>query len=673
MEIDALSKTITELGLIVVDFDAAACRWQLSDLDLASARRLAEEADDRAATTPVLPDSHCETTIGRCIAAVVRDRDVLFGGRATATASRVKELAISELHADLARLAHVKARNLETHRSLRQLRDRVERSVGWDAFEQELHRAQRIEADVRRRCEEAYEAEAAQRRRVKARRAGSPPTAAQVAFDSWRKVGFSIELTSTLGGAVSGLDAVSARLRDVEASLDQVLLFVAQIDAALQRLAAFDLRLTRESAVIRNHVESLDYLVESRLSAMARQAVDEEIEAPFVLARSIFVDCNGPSPELHEIDQRLVSIWRREFGGSASVRERLELARAAEKFMLDRFASLFDGAIDVSIGQLSGASDDWTNCDIDVSEYGPVDVKHARYQFGRGAWSHLLVKRAKRNNANQCVRIAGVMTMVDGSGTAGSGSSPMLWIGDGNAYEIPGLARVVATSIEYRPGADGRLFPPWAFEYPSRLYEKRRKVLRDVEARLKRWGVHRIPASLGVLLDGPFDVSGSPEIAAEVDAFRAMARRVGDLTRPAIFLHVYQRLCDSLRGGYAFPASALRQALFHDGDVRIPCALLDPLGCIADAIALCERASAYCDRRQLGRYSKFVMRGPNILQAECTDAVHGGARARTHTLFAYCGECHREPLVIGEDRLCHECGYLKCSQCGYRPGSCEFC
>ena len=64
-------------------------------------------------------------------------------------------------------------------------------------------------------------------------------------------------------------------------------------------------------------------------------------------------------------------------------------------------------------------------------------------------------------------------------------------------------------------------------------------------------------------------------------------------------------------------------------------------------------------------FRQFRLAGPHILHGRAAPSE------RWKTLVAYCGECHAEPLIWGENESCQSCGRLICHECGHCARTCS--
>jgi hypothetical protein len=523
--------------------------------------------------------------------------------------------------------------------------------------------------DLARICQQAAD----KKRSFSARRRGALPTPEQLSYDQWQFAGYPVTGSPAIVASSDSAVRMELLIVDLQQKIGRAIQSRVDLGRVCLQLEEYARELTTQLQQVRcRQLEVGDVLMQS-VRRRRLGVIEQLIRRPFVLASKIASATSGQLPYLDLHDNELVSLWGKNSDRKETVK--LRAARAAEKFMIDRYSELFRDVIDVSIEQLTASDGNWQSFDIDVPGYSPVDVKHAR-ECARGAtWSGLYVKCWKLAQSGDRVTVAGVITRMS---DIDSSHSPHVaqWIGDCSSdwqRRLGGVLRSAAPSIRYQQAVynQGVHIPPWAFEYPAAAYRVRDESLMDIKSKLESWSIRRLPAPLCALVPKSMPSDHLGGISAEVLALRNTMERCGIITRSVVYAHVLERFCAALRSGELFPAQDVRDIIFYDGLETAPCALADPQCRVARLIDMLEIASQRCIF-ECRRYDGFSLTGARILRGYLRS---GGsvAGARQHSIIAYCGQCGKDPIHIGQDYLCEHCGFLKCHCCGYRPVSCKHC
>lgn len=349
--------------------------------------------------------------------------------------------------------------------------------------------------------------------------------------------------------------------------------------------------------------------------------------------------------ELDAADGRLVSHWRR--GPKRELDEetnRLESARRAEKASLAYYRSLGYEVEDVSIQQLREcAPGDWKTHDI-RADGRALDVKNVRCprpdRFGEHHW-----KEHKRHRTEE-VPIVGVVSMEDGdprvSVITGELQHSDLVRFRGQVSRYTHVPKISAEFSDWQ-----RFVPGWLFEYPKRHYAS----MPDWGDVLRRWLK---------ICDG-LDVEVAPWILAlAASRIRSLPNRPLDTRITGSVHRFFQHFGVSRRTLFWFALTYLLsrmeepqarddlvEQIFPDRatadrsskEKEFPLALFDPRMYIWHLIHTLSQM-IQSNRRLLATVSDYRLRGAGVLQAQ----IEG----RWRTVLAYCGNCRKWPIFLGE-------------------------
>jgi|GEM_PF-2575677 len=380
-------------------------------------------------------------------------------------------------------------------------------------------------------------------------------------------------------------------------------------------------------------------------------------------------------PDFEDDDRELARMWAIDWCDedppTDRVMNQMLSARHAELAMLEICYKVYGGATDLSVQQLDGADGPWRNADIELRDGQLFDVKNARASVdatkrGCRTYSELFVKRDKQHVDGSTVAIVGMYSPYHNYNSEEYSVPRVTWLGEYSSGVLVDL-RAEFESAELvvdlkRPGRAGSFLPPWLFEFPRHCYSERDKFAKALSGR-DELPVDSLPiSSIAGLSSSP----ASQEQELLVNRFDEPEM----VSRPRVFLHVLARFTAMLTRGMEFDASGLRDSLYFrqvSGSEaprlleQFPLGLYDPLCTVWHLINVLERVSSCCvDEARV--YRQFRLHGMNILRG----VVDPG---REEPVYAYCGDCGRNPLHLGQDRQC-SCGRLICSSCTYCSRSC---
>ena len=165
-------------------------------------------------------------------------------------------------------------------------------------------------------------------------------------------------------------------------------------------------------------------------------------------------------------DHRLVARWLGDlFHSNNKERQRLEVARHAEKAALAYYRGLGHVVEDVSIQEREGTHWDWTNFDL-RADGRPLDVKNVRCS-GEDRFAEHYWKKQKRDGSLD-IPIIGVVTMED------TGCS--IVTGELLPRDLTRFRDLINTygrgpQVSAEPRDWSTFVPGWLLEYPSGHYE----------------------------------------------------------------------------------------------------------------------------------------------------------------------------------------------------------
>ena len=366
---------------------------------------------------------------------------------------------------------------------------------------------------------------------------------------------------------------------------------------------------------------------------------------------------------------------------------RLLSARSAEKVAADFYRHYRKKVTDISITQIDeNSKSEWEKYDLDVDNI-PVDVKNSRRsQNSPDRYTeHYIQKKFKYNTENQDVTIAGVF-------------SPYLWtyelLGEPESYhkyreiqflgettwkKLQALKNEFKNSVYFEvPNPMGKyLLPSWVFEYPKYVYTERDKTLKELKdfpnlSSLKEatFEFNLIPVCIAAGIDLTQILGTKASEEWEQSFLNQLRNRVekDELSLPFLFLTILAHFCDMAMCSKKvsdFNPDKYRRFLFCKEHYK-PLGIYDPLKTI---YALTEALSTLwtAENELIRKFHAFKLKSSNILQG--TSNSNEGLWT---TLIAYCGECGKNPLVLGKSKLC-EHRRLICpkSDCGFCCDKCR--
>ena len=405
-----------------------------------------------------------------------------------------------------------------------------------------------------------------------------------------------------------------------------------------------------------------------------------------------------PLPKLDEDDLRLVEKWHNLPWNSldrTSViktqgKEKWELgrllsARAAEKVAMDFYQNYKKKVKDISITQIDeNIKPEWQKYDLDVDDT-PIDVKNSRRsRKNQDRYTEHCIPRFKHSRKDQDVKIAGVFspylwpyTLLEP--TEYDGDTTTRFLGQTTWKDLQALKNEFSDLVDFElQNSMGIYFlPPWMFDYPEYVYTERNKARKE----LKEF------SNLDSLKGATFEFNPLPvSIAAGIDLREILGNRASDeweqnflnrlrnriekygLSLSFLFLTVLTHFLDMAHSSKTvsdFEPDRYRKFLFYEECDR-PLGIYDPLETI-DALIKALSTLWTAENGLICKFRQFKLRIFNILWGKSNPNEN-----RWTTLIAYCGECGKNPLVLGESKIC-EHRSLICPEpnCGFCCDKCE--
>lgn len=395
---------------------------------------------------------------------------------------------------------------------------------------------------------------------------------------------------------------------------------------------------------------------------------------------------------LDDRDVELASLWTRQESVSLlTVQEetwsddaKVLSARRAELALQKMYRESGSRVRDTAIEQLedSGAPNAaWRSHDIEV-DAKKIDVKNTR-QSRRNYFSQHIVREKKGVLAGPGVTISAVVSPV------GANESSMLWLGE---LEIPQLSNLKdrfedgVFRLGFEPSnldRQRRVFlAPWLYDLPDRFYGEFDKAIRAI---VKLPHQSKLLAADGILTRHHFNSEPLALLAGSASAkgwrgefLSGLKPEQGSarLPLPYAYLSVLTHYLRAARRGFPreFHPAQYRRLVFIWSRTA-PFGALDPMNLVDHLITNLETLHTFVvENKALQDFLKACtsidMRADGILMA-----TSGGER---RTLMSYCGNCHKDPLILGRNLTCNLCKKLRCSfvnrddkECGHCSDSCS--
>lgn len=395
------------------------------------------------------------------------------------------------------------------------------------------------------------------------------------------------------------------------------------------------------------------------------------------------VETRYPLPKLDDRDLQLAGEWcrpsrynlnRTSLIAARSKKEReldrLLSARSAEKVAANFYSFYGKTVEDISISQIEkNRKSEWEKADLYVDDLYVdglyVDVKNSRQsQKSPDRYTeHYIQKKFKHNAEYQNVTIAGVFSPnlrtyeLLGEPESYHEYREIQFLGETTWKKLQELKREFKDSVDFEePNPTGNFFlPPWVFDYPDYVYTQRDKARKELKNfpnldSLKSAPIefNLIPVSIAVDIDLT-EILGD-KISEEwellfLDQLRKRIEKHG-LSLPFLFLTIlthFLNMAHSPKTSSDFKPDRYREFLFYKGS-DTPLGIYDPLKTIG---ALINNLITLWTAGSIRQFRQFKLRSFNILWGKSNPNEN-----RWTTLIAYCRECGKNPLVLGEAKIC---------------------
>lgn len=412
------------------------------------------------------------------------------------------------------------------------------------------------------------------------------------------------------------------------------------------------------------------------------------------------------APQLSAQDFALVSNWssRLTYRTAMTIHDlekmigkyesmRLCSARQAEKVVAAHYDSLGFQVEDISITQLSPGSSKWRMCDLKVGGTW-VDVKNARRAFGNpDNYSEQFVKEFKTTPNDGLVRIVGTLADYQTINKYLLGEhASILVLGQVTIYELEKMRAWITeydsdlVAVQHFTERHGFL-PGWFFDFSDEFYSTRSTASQRIRRLLKK--IKTEYAFEKVFSDSccaPFARAAWLDLIPDRDCIESkrfmplFAEAVEQLgfNRRSLFVSLMLYALLHFRSSTELKIDDLEKVIFptHFNDRSdlvkvVPLGLYDPAKFIYSFIQLlkilCKNA-----KKELTALKSFRLSGPNILRGRQDNG-------RWITIISYCGgwnlysnvKCGKNPLILGVNKICSDCGRLICDACGFCSKACQ--
>ena len=435
--------------------------------------------------------------------------------------------------------------------------------------------------------------------------------------------------------------------------------------------------------VNRYHEKMID---RKRFSDLSAKAMNPNVAISFL------------QPQLDEDDIKLVGKWCQPQQNNldrTSVMEargkkkwelgRLLSARSAEKVAADFYRHYGKKVKDISITQIDkNSKSDYWNYDLNVDDI-PVDVKNSRKsRKSEDRYTEHCIPRFKYNREKQDVIIAGVFssylwpcTLL--APTEYHGDTTSQFLGEITRAKLQELRDEFENLINFGETTSTGIhfLPPWVFDYPKYVYRGRDQALKKLKSFPNLASIKGATFEFNLI---PVGIAAGIDLTAILDngtldgweqeflnQLRDQIEKYG-LSLPFLFLTIlehFRSMAASSKTVSNFEPDGYRRFLFY-GEFDKPLGIYDPLKTV-DSLIKALSTLWTAENGLIRQFRQFKLRSLNILWGKSNRNEN-----RWTTLIAYCGECGKNPLVLGESKIC-EHRSLICPEpdCGFCCDKCE--
>jgi len=407
------------------------------------------------------------------------------------------------------------------------------------------------------------------------------------------------------------------------------------------------------------------------------------LEAPFKCESEV------TTPALDDDDRELVRLWLQTGQEEQSYHvARVLSARAAEKTVAKIYSTAGSTVADMSISQLStGNNGEWRICDLLV-DGNRVDVKNARSPItSPDNYTEHCVPKFKADREGEDVLIAGVLSpylqewQFEGHS---SKEKPVRFLGETSRSVIRNLETRFSTDFFevgfHRTDRKGFFLPPWMFEYPPKFYnvvkpDRGESLYRrpwPSKTDFEQLGINPLPLLSIWLPPEDFFCQGI-ESRLTRKVTRGLAKDIEYLgrSRPVIWMSLLTSVSELMANGeyeVGWSPSSLRDFLFFSHSAR-PLGCYDPLKTVSNLVQALDTVWMHA-KDQIAGFRSFKLDNGMILKGRRKPMD------KWRTIIAYCGgrltlgdgstaPCGNNPIYLGREKTCEECGKLICSECGF--------
>jgi len=385
-----------------------------------------------------------------------------------------------------------------------------------------------------------------------------------------------------------------------------------------------------------------------------------------------------------EKEEKIVSRNSQELNPNGEKLKRYVYARLAEKSAITLYSSILEEPIeDCSILQLKQGDERWRDYDVHAGK--PIDVKNVTI-YQKNARQNFIPK-FKRSKSREVTLAAFATRRGRYSGIT------QYYLGEVSESQLKNTSTTIEAIFPNVGGLevryDDQYLPAWAFEYPFG------KI--DYEELLKAYNIFaKKPASIlaASIAAGMTQSVGAytglnKSQKSVVDMFCKAVSETSYSKRtivlfaiagfksevlkgknPEGFIKFFRKILDMEELGRGssdyFPTGSLLPPDFSGSRVG---GLIDPLNSVCDLLKLLQKAGAEIAASNY-EFVAFHSPNPYLLLGRLRDN-------RQVTVYAYCGgkndngfSCDTFPLVIGENKICKDCGKLICHECGFCSQNC---
>ena len=326
--------------------------------------------------------------------------------------------------------------------------------------------------------------------------------------------------------------------------------------------------------------------------------------------------------------------------------------------------------------------------DLDV-EGLHVDVKNSRRsQKSKDRYTEHCIPQFKRSRENQNVTISGVLSpylwpldLLDKPKERHE-DAEIIFLGETDIEKQSILKNVFNDLVDFvGPNPANKYFlPPWVFDYPEYVYTEQNKARKELKDFTNLASLKGVEFKFNLI---PVGIAADIDLTEILDSWERnfldqLSNRIEKygLSLPFLFLTIlthFLGMADSSETVSDFKPDKYRKFLFYKEGRNNPLGIYDPLKTI-DALIEALGTLWTAEKPLIRKFCRFRLKSFNVLQGKSDPNENLWT-----TLIAYCGgrledgsACGKNPLVLGESKLCKKCRKLICPDpdCGY---CCEKC